>query len=112
MPYINIRHSNSEIKQSETLLKDVSSAMARLTNKPEQYVMVSLESTHQMFFAGTNEPCCYIDVKSIGNLYPKEISKTICSLISRHINIPPSRIYINFDDVEASQWGFNSNTFG
>lgn len=40
------------------------------------------------------------------------MAATFCQLISERTGIPADRIYIGFDDVKASQWGWNGRTFG
>ncbi len=86
--------------------------VADLTGKPESYVMTMIQSDVQMTFSGSNEPCCFIKLKSIGSLNPPSMSKSLCDLIASTTNIKPNRIYIEFSDIEASNWGFNSSTFG
>ena len=86
--------------------------IASLTGKPENYVMTMIQRDVKMTFAGTDEPCCYVEVKSIGSLNPSLMSKSICELITSKTNINSERIYIEFTDVKASNWGFDSSTFG
>ena len=86
--------------------------IADLTGKPENYVMTMFQKDSQMTFGGSDEPCCFIKVESIGSLKPSEMSKSLCELIVSKTNISMNRIYINFVDVKASNWGFNGTTFG
>ena len=83
-----------------------------LTGKPENYVMTMIQSNSQMTFAGTDEPCCFIKLKSIGSLNPSLMSKSLCELIASQTNIKANRIYVEFINVKASNWGYNSSTFG
>ena len=46
--------------------KDISKMIADLTGKPENYVMTMIQRDAKMTFAGSDEPCCFIKVKSIG----------------------------------------------
>ena len=50
--------------------------------------------------------------KSIGALRPSEMSAALYELISARTGIPPRRIFIGFEDVPASSWGWNGKTFG
>ena len=111
MPLIHVRTSNS-ISNPDKFLKGLSSRLADLTGKPENYVMTMIQENSKMTFAGTDEPCCFIKLKSIGSLTPSLMSKSLCELISSKTNIKPNRIYIEFIDIKASNWGFNSSTFG
>ena len=83
-----------------------------LTGKPENYVMTMIQSDVNMTFAGSDEPCCFIKLKSIGSINPPLMSKSLCDLIASKTNISTNRIYLEFIDVKASNWGFNSSTFG
>ncbi len=86
--------------------------VADLTGKPENYVMTMIQSNSQMTFAGSDEPCCFIKLKSIGSINPPLMSKSLCELISSRTNIKANRVYVEFIDVKASNWGYNSSTFG
>ena len=113
MPLIQINTSSkSDIGKVDLLQKDISKIIADLTGKPENYVMTMIQRDVKMSFAGSDEPCCFIKVKSIGSLKPSSMSKSICELIASKTNINTNRIYIEFFDVKASNWGFNGSTFG
>ena len=113
MPLIQINTSSkSVVKNDDLLQKDISKMIADLTKKPENYVMTIIQKDTMMTFGGSDEPCCFIKVKSIGSLSPSSMSKSICELIASNSNIKTGRIYIEFVDVKASNWGFNSSTFG
>ncbi|BEV36465.1 ATLS1-like light-inducible protein [Synechococcus sp. M16CYN] len=94
------------------MLKKLSAALAEATGKPETYVMTLFNSGLHMTFAGSDEPCAYVEIKSIGALIPSKMTSQFCKLIEESIGISKDRIYIGFDDVDASKWGWNSSTFG
>ena len=113
MPLIQINTSAASVLQDQNLLqKNISKLIANLTGKPENYVMTMIQLDTMMTFAGSDEPCCFIGVKSIGSLEPVAMSKALCELISSSSNINMNRVYIEFTDVKASNWGFNGSTFG
>jgi len=113
MPFIQVNTSSKSIVENDYLLqKDISKMIADLTGKPENYVMTMIQRDLKMTFAGSDEPCCFIKVKSIGSLSPSSMSKSLCDLIASKTNINTDRIYIEFSDIKASNWGFNSSTFG
>tara|TARA_B100000965_G_scaffold201342_1_gene168095 strand:+ start:700 stop:1038 length:339 start_codon:yes stop_codon:yes gene_type:complete len=112
MPFIQINTSSKSIVDNNLLQKEISKTVANLTGKPESYVMTMIQSHSQMTFSGSDEPCCFIKLKSIGALNPSKMSKSLCELIASKTNIKINRIYIEFIDVKASNWGFNSTTFG
>ena len=113
MPFIQVNTSSkSDIEDIDLLQKDISKMVADLTGKSENYVMTMIQKDTKMTFSGSDEPCCFINVKSIGSLTPSSMSKSLCELITSKTNISTSRIYIEFTDVKASNWGFNGTTFG
>ena len=112
MPFIQINTSSKSVLEDNLLQKEISKIVADLTGKPESYVMTMIQSDTNMTFAGSDEPCCFIKLKSIGSLNPSLMSKSLCDLIASKTNINTDRIYIEFSDVKAHNWGFNSSTFG
>ena len=112
MPFIQINTSSKSVVENDDVLqKEISKIVAELTGKPENYVMTMLQTDTKMTFSGSDEPCCFIKVKSIGSLTPSMMSKSLCELIASRTNINADRIYIEFTDVKSSNWGFNSSTF-
>tara|TARA_B100001287_G_scaffold256252_1_gene240982 strand:+ start:209 stop:544 length:336 start_codon:yes stop_codon:yes gene_type:complete len=111
VPLLNIS-TNKEIKNELMLLSNSSAFISSLLNKPENFVMVKLIDSIDMYFSGTNEPCCYIEIKSIGSIEPSKMSKPICDFFSRELEISKERIYIYFQNVDPSMWAWNSRTFG
>jgi phenylpyruvate tautomerase len=81
--------------------------------KPEQYMMVSVESPVSMLFAGTNEPCAFLELRGIGLPESKtgKLSQLLCGLVESQTGIPRDRVYINFADIKSSMWGWNGETF-
>ena len=111
MPLIHVHTSAGNIQNQDSILKTLSLELSNLTKKPENYVMAILQTDLAMTFGGTNSPCCYIEVKSIGALNPSEMTKKLCTLIEDLLKIPQNRIYISFEDINGEDWGFNGNTF-
>ena len=112
MPFIQINTSSKSVIEDNLLQKEISKIVADLTGKPESYVMTMIQSNSKMTFAGSDEPCCFIKLKSIGSLNPSLMSKSLCELIASKTNIKANRIYIEFIDIKATHWGYNSSTFG
>ena len=117
MPLIKVQTSvtTPEKAKVETLLKTLSSALAKHTGKPESYVMTAFEPDVAMTFAGTTDPVCYIEIKSIGSMSPaqtKSMSQDFCQQINQTLGVPANRIYIEFADAKGAMWGWNSSTFG
>ena len=111
MPLLNIS-TNKEIKNEQILLSKSSEFISSLLNKSENFVMIKLTESLKMYFSGTNEPCCFIEIKSIGSVEPSTMSKPICEFFSNELEISKERIYIFFQDANPSMWAWNSRTFG
>lgn len=114
MPLLSIR-TNVALPpgQRETLLARASRRVAEILDKPELYVMVSLEDDRPMLFGGSAAPLAYLELKSIG--LPKDetpdLSEALCSLVEDEIGVPPERVYIEFSDADPTLWGWNGDTF-
>lgn len=117
MPVIKVQTSVNSVDQTqvESLLKDLSSSLAKHLGKPESYVMTSFASEIPMTFAGTFEPVCYIEIKSIGAMNPVQtqgMSADFCQKINQYLGVATNRIYIEFNDAKGYLWGWNGQTFG
>ena len=112
MPLINLRTSLASIDHRDELLLELSAKLAEQTGKPEDYVMTLLETDVPMTFAGSPAPAAFVEVKSIGALHPPAMTAAFCELITSRTGIPADRIYICFEDVPASSFGWNGRTFG
>ncbi|MFN5514379.1 MAG: phenylpyruvate tautomerase MIF-related protein [Cyanobacteriota bacterium] len=117
MPLLKIQTSSplaQSAAQTKDLLTALSQKLSRHLGKPESYVMTCLEPNAQMTFAGTFDPVCYLEVKSIGAMTPqqtKAISKDFCEVIHQVLQVAPNRIYIEFADAKGAMWGHNGGTF-
>ncbi|MBD2361716.1 phenylpyruvate tautomerase MIF-related protein [Anabaena sp. UHCC 0399] len=117
MPLIKVQTSASapEKAEVEAMLKSLSAKLAKHLGKPESYVMTAFEAGISMTFAGTTEPVCYVEIKSIGTMKPNQteaMSQDFCQQINQTLGVPQNRIYIDFADAKGSMWGWNGSTFG
>lgn len=117
MPLIKVQTSVAAPQAAavEALLKTLSSKLAKHLGKPESYVMTAFEPAVKMSFAGSFDPVCYVEVKSVGNMTPaqtKAMSQDFCQEIQDKLGVPANRIYIEFADAKGAMWGWNQSTFG
>ena len=110
MPYINVSTS-AKIEDKKKLLEEISILVASLTNKSKRFVMAKFDDNLDMYF-DDESPCCFLEIKSIGSLNPSEMSKPISNFVYEKMGIPIDKIYISFEDVDASMWAWNGRTFG
>jgi phenylpyruvate tautomerase PptA (4-oxalocrotonate tautomerase family) len=114
MPCLKITTNKSiDAGQKHNLLKVASRMVASELGKPEQYMMVSVESPVQMLFAGTEEPCAFLELRAIELPESKtgKLSQLLCGLLESQTGIRKDRVYINFADIKPGMWGWNGETF-
>ena len=110
MPYINVSTS-AKIEDKKKLLEEISIFVASLTNKSKKFVMAKLDDNSEMYF-NDESPCCFLEIRSIGSINPREMAKPLSNFLYEKIGIPIDKIYISFEDVPASMWAWNGKTFG
>ena len=115
MPLLALKTSAAvpENRRDE-LLASLSRIVAGATGKPEQYVMVTIEPVAALM-SGRPGPAAMADVRGVGGLSGQtnqDLSQKICALLSSSLGVPPERVYLNFTDVPAANWGWNGSTFG
>jgi phenylpyruvate tautomerase len=98
------------------ILAQLSRLLARELEKPEDYVMVSINQPLAMSFGGDpGRPTCYAELKNVGTLSPErfeQLSALLCRELADALELAPERIYIEFTNAEGAQWGWNGTTFG
>jgi phenylpyruvate tautomerase PptA (4-oxalocrotonate tautomerase family) len=112
MPCLSLE-TNQSIENKEEVMKKLSELLARETGKPEAYIMITITDKSDLYFAGSDAPAAFVEVKSIGfpENGPASLSSAVCSFLSEETGIPTDRIYIVFRDVPRSMWGWNGTTF-
>jgi phenylpyruvate tautomerase PptA (4-oxalocrotonate tautomerase family) len=114
MPYLCIRTNKAiDDQPGQALLKKASALVARELDKPEEYVMVTLEAGRPMLLAGNAEPAAFLELRAIGLPANKtgELSRVLCDLVESELGVPRERVFINFADIPANLWGWNGETF-
>ena len=98
----------------KSLLPALSKIIATTIGKPEQYVMVTI-SQSAMLMSGKGGEAAFVDIRSIGGVTDevnRKLSQQVCKLLNDSLGIAPDRVYLNFTDVGAGNWGWNGSTFG
>jgi phenylpyruvate tautomerase PptA (4-oxalocrotonate tautomerase family) len=101
-------------EKKQALLVSLSKTVSETIDKPEQYVMVVV-SPAAMLMSGKPGGAAFVDIRSIGGLNDaanRQLAQNICKLLSESLGVPHDRIYLNFTDVPAGNWGWNGDTFG
>jgi phenylpyruvate tautomerase len=113
MPLMTIRSTAEigDVAVSE-MLSACSAKLAGLLAQPEAYVMTLFDRVAGMTMAGTADPCCLVEVRSVvpfSRDQAQTVTQTICSLLAEHLDVPPKRIFLNFTDFPKAMWGFNGS---
>jgi len=101
-------------EKKKAVLNVLSAVVSEILGKPEQYVMIVMEQSAIMM-SGSDAPAAFVDMRSIGKLNQKtntQLTQRICAVFEEKLGIPAERVFLNFTDVAASNWGWNSRTFG
>ena len=96
------------------LLLSLSKIVAKDIGKPEQYVMVTIREA-SILMSGKDGDAALVEVRSIGGLTAevnRNLSRDVCALLQETLEMSPERIYLNYLDISASNWGWNGKTFG
>ena len=115
MPCLQVR-TNVKLtdEQKQKICLDLSKIVARLTGKPEHYVMVMVQEC-PMSFGGSTDPCVFMDLRSIGCISRaknKEHSAALTKYFTDEYKVPGERVYISFSNVKGEDWGYGGDTFG
>ena len=100
--------------KKQALLASLSKIVAGTIGKPEQYVMVVI-SPAAIFMSGKPGSAAFVDVRSIGGLggnVNQQLAQKIGGLLKESLGVPSDRVYLNFTDVPAANWGWSGDTFG
>ena len=114
MPFFKIETNHqAAASDTEALLVKSSKLIAEMLGKPEQYVMVSIETDKLMMFGGNHDMTAFVQLKSIGLPVDQcaEFSARICRFLSDELDIKPDRVFIDFANLERNMFGWNGSTF-
>jgi phenylpyruvate tautomerase PptA (4-oxalocrotonate tautomerase family) len=117
MPLIELDTSCdlSDADKKQALAQTLSSLAAEGVGKPERYVMACVRDRVAMTMSGGSDACALVTIKSIGGLTKavnQAVSARIAQTLQDELAIPPDRVYITFEELAPTHWGFNGNTFG
>lgn len=99
---------------SAKILSELSQLVAQSMGKPQNYMMVSIAES-KINISGSQNAAAFADLRSIGGINAatsKMLSQKLCDYLHKELAIDKERIYCNFTDIPASNWGWNGTTFG
>jgi len=112
MPLLEIT-TNTKVNNSQNIAEQASVLTADILGKPENYVMVKIQTEQTLIFAGNSEPAAHVKLKSLGlpENRTEDFSAKICAFINSAFAIDSARIYIEFCNPERHMWGWDGRTF-
>jgi phenylpyruvate tautomerase len=114
MPLLTVYTSRPHPADAAAMLKSLSALVAQELRRSESYVMTMLVADVAMTFAGTSEPACYAELKSIGEFSSQGTlrrSAVLSSALSEKLGVPKDRTYIEFANPPGHLWGHDGGTF-
>lgn len=98
---------------ASSIISELSKVVAKASGKPESYVLISLTTDKPMCFAGTEDPCAWADIVSVGgfNGRTREMSAAIMPAIESALGVSQARCYLKFTSVDGSDLGWKGSTF-
>ena len=96
-------------------MKEMSKHIAETLSKPETYVCVCVHDDVSMTWGGKEEPCTLGTLKSIGGINlenNKKVMQNLCEILERDFMIPKNRVYVEFENMERENCGYDGATFG
>mmetsp|Transcript_16327 Transcript_16327/g.24605 ORF Transcript_16327/g.24605 Transcript_16327/m.24605 type:complete len:119 (-) Transcript_16327:131-487(-) len=108
MPFIRCVYSG-DVKAKDDIMVALSSALSAALHKPEAVVMCHVEHTSSLCFGGSTEPCCMIQIESVGGDFESLITP-FSDVMSSIGGVLPNRIFMNFRDVSADNWSIHGVT--
>ena len=113
MPFIDSKITlKLEDETKEQLKCELGKTMA-LIGKSETYLMVGINDGYDLWMGGDKlDKGAYVEVSLLGDAGSdayKKMTKEICGIFERILNIPPAGVYIKYHPV--SDWGWNGTNF-
>ena len=100
--------------QTATLLSSITDIVAEVLEKPKAYVTVVIKPNCALTFGGTKDPaaiCSLHSIEKINRENNAKVSEKIADLLKKELNVSPTRYYVNFQDMDRPNVGFNKTVF-
>lgn len=114
MPLFTINTNVSGDKVPSDLKKDLTDIIAEQLGKPAAYIAIHVRPNQDISFGHKTDPAAMCELVSIGSLsvdVNKKVSAALCKLIEDKLKVSPSRVYIEFKNVDKADVGFNNTTW-
>uniref|UniRef100_K3XCN0 L-dopachrome isomerase n=1 Tax=Globisporangium ultimum (strain ATCC 200006 / CBS 805.95 / DAOM BR144) TaxID=431595 RepID=K3XCN0_GLOUD len=114
MPSVHVFSNVSKASVvTASALRALSKSLSVALDSPEPSVLVQLSLDQPMLFAGSDAPCAFIHIRSIGKIDAEHNPKTAQALtatVTDVLGVPAERVFMNLSEVAASNWGAKGTT--
>lgn len=114
MPYLSILTNKSLSPSAErAFLAQATERIEALLGKSRAYIMVSIKSGQAMVFGGDSDPAAFVRLKSIGldDSQCPELAAALSQMLDAELDIPPDRVFIDFQNLDRARFAWNGKTF-
>ncbi len=114
MPFINVKLTVPVSDEKKEILQGkIADHVATALGKPRQYIMTSIETEKDLWFAGKKmDNGAFIAVSTFGTPSRsgcEDLTKKFCATLAAELGTPGSQIYVAYYPLE--NWGWNSMNF-
>ncbi|XP_065201874.1 macrophage migration inhibitory factor homolog [Planococcus citri] len=98
----------------EDFLSTCIQTIAKMTNKPEMFIVAYVQPNQDMYFGNSDGPCGIANISSIGYLGVEDNKKfcnTFYKLIEEYVGIPRSRLWLTFTENLPEYVTFKGRSF-
>uniref|UniRef100_A0AC34GRI7 Macrophage migration inhibitory factor n=1 Tax=Panagrolaimus sp. ES5 TaxID=591445 RepID=A0AC34GRI7_9BILA len=114
MPFVKLVTNVPEEKISDDFNQKLNRLLAdTFPGKPYEVFAIDVVSSNKYTFGGTSDPSAMLRVTAFNIFTPEKnigYSKAICEFLSSSLQIPATRILIEFIDIPPSNVGYNNTT--
>ncbi|TNF36871.1 MAG: hypothetical protein EP329_04555 [Deltaproteobacteria bacterium] len=115
MPTLIVQ-TNRELTRSEEAdaARHGSRVVATLVDKDERWVMVSVRGGVTMTYGGSDAPCAYLELKSLGLAVEacEAVAEGLCVFVEQALGVPRDRVYVEMSAPDPRRFGWDGGTFG
>uniref|UniRef100_A0A2S2NPY7 L-dopachrome isomerase n=1 Tax=Schizaphis graminum TaxID=13262 RepID=A0A2S2NPY7_SCHGA len=114
MPRFSLDTNLPASKIPEEFLNAATSLLSKSLGKRQSYCVSTVNPGVKMTLGGSNDPCGFIQVTSIGSLGPAENPKhmeVLTDYVHKTLGIPKNRLLINLQANNQETTGYIGTTF-
>ncbi len=112
MPCLSMK-TNAALENGKIISNGLAEIASNVLNKPEKYIMIIVQEKQDILFAGSSEPACFVEVKSIGlgSDSVTSLAERLTEYLETETGIKQDRIFIAFQSFRGDMWSWNGKTF-